>query len=104
MRERRSRFWVGDCWKAVECLLALREDLELTTLPCHPSGLVLIRNLDPSSNVLSDALPELEREYRSKPYPHAAGSWPAAYRLVENSEAGLARALGISPSTRPVRP
>jgi methyltransferase family protein/tetratricopeptide repeat protein len=104
LRERRSRFWVGDCWKAVECLLARRKDLEITTLPCHPSGLVLIRNLDPSSRVLSEALPELEREYRAKPYPYPAGSWPASYRIVENTEAGLARALGISPSTRPARP
>lgn len=104
LRERRSRFWVGDCWKALECLLELRKDLELTTLPCHPSGLVLIRKLDPSSRVLSNALPELEREYRDKPYPHAAGAWPASYRVVENSEAGLARALGVSPSSRPVRP
>jgi hypothetical protein len=104
LRERRSRFWVGDCWKAVECLLERRKDLEITTLPCHPSGLVLVRKLDPSSRVLSEALPELEREYRDKPYPHAPGAWPASYRLVENSEAGLARALGISPSSRPVRP
>jgi hypothetical protein len=103
LRERRSRFWVGDCWKAVECLLARRKDLELTTLPCHPSGLVLIRNLDPTSRVLSEALPELEREYRAKTYPYSPGAWPAAYRIVENTEAGLQRALGISPSTRPVR-
>jgi tetratricopeptide (TPR) repeat protein len=103
LRERRSRFWVGDCWKAVECLLSLRKDLEISTLPCHPSGLVLVRKLDPSSRVLAEALPALEREYRDKPYPYVPGSWPAAYRVVENTEAGLARALGISPSSRPVR-
>jgi tetratricopeptide repeat protein/methyltransferase family protein len=104
LRERRSRFWVGDCWKAVECLLAHRPDLELSTLPCHPSGLVLIRKLDPASRVLSEALPELEREYRSKPYPYPPGAWPSAYRIVENTDAGLMRALGIPPSTRPGRP
>lgn len=94
-RDRRTRFWVGDCWKAVECLLRERPDLTLTTLPCHPSGLVVLRGLEPSSSVLSARLPELIVEYVERPYPYAPGQWPAPYNVVPNDEGGLLAALGL---------
>ncbi|MFZ4855262.1 MAG: class I SAM-dependent methyltransferase [Desulfuromonadaceae bacterium] len=57
-RERSTWFWTGDVWKAIPCLLAVRPDLEIITLPLFPSGIALIRNLDPSSHIL-------ERQYNS---------------------------------------
>ena len=97
---RRSHFWVGDCWKAIECLVAHRPDLTLTTLPCYPSGLIVVRGLDPHSRVLSERMPELERQYAERPYPHAPGAWPPAYGVVDNSAAGLAFALGLRATPR----
>lgn len=84
-RERSTKFWVGDSWKALECLLEERKDLSVHVIPCHPSGLVLIRNLDPGSASLRERLPELERRYLDAPYPYTAGRWPEHYPMVENS-------------------
>jgi len=57
-REPSTWFWTGDVWKAIPCLLAIRPDLEVITLPASPSGVALIRRLDPSSIIL-------ERQYDS---------------------------------------
>ena len=92
-RERETQFWVGDTWKALECLLDRRPDLSIKVLPCYPSGLVLIRNLDPKSTVLREVLPALERQYLAAPYPYEPGSWPRHYPILENSLAALATEL-----------
>jgi hypothetical protein len=93
LRERQTQFWVGDTWKALECLLSRRPDLKISVIPCYPSGLVLIQNLDPLSNVLHTELPALEKQYMDQPYPYSSGSWPAHYSMIENSAQGLSRAL-----------
>lgn len=51
-RERSTAFWLGDVWKIIPCLKTIRPDLDIVTLPVKPSGLAVIRNLDPSSRVL----------------------------------------------------
>jgi hypothetical protein len=94
-RDRVSTFWVGDVWKALECLLDRRPDLLIHVIPTAPSGLVVVRRLDPSSRVLLDEAADIDERYRGAAYPHEPGKWPERYRIVENSEAGLARALGI---------
>ena len=57
-RDPSTWFWTGDVWKAIPCLLTVRPDLEIITLPIFPSGIALIRRLDPSSHIL-------ERQYNS---------------------------------------
>lgn len=52
-RERQTMFWTGDVWKVIPCLRELRPDLEITTFPALPSGLAMVRNLDPTSTTLS---------------------------------------------------
>jgi hypothetical protein len=94
-RDRRSTFWVGDVWKALECLLDRRPDLVIHVVPTAPSGLVIVRRLDPSSRLLLDEADGIDARYRNADYPHEPGMWPERYRIVENNEAGLARALGI---------
>lgn len=95
-RERASTFWVGDVWKVLEVLLALRPDLHISVVPTRPSGLVVVRRLDPASRVLSDNLAEIVERHFDAPYPYALATWPDRYPFVANSEAGLARALGLS--------
>jgi hypothetical protein len=94
-RERASTFWVGDVWKALECLLDRRPDLTIHVVPTAPSGLVIVRRLDPSSRLLLDEAPGIDERYKDVAYPHQPGVWPQRYRVVENTEAGLARALGV---------
>jgi len=88
-RQRRTRFWVGDTWKALECLLAERSDLSISVIPCYPSGLVVVRRLDPGSTVFRQRLPELVGRYRPLEYPYAVGAPPPRYPVVPNAEAHL---------------
>ncbi|KAG1661966.1 Capsule polysaccharide modification protein LipA [Nymphon striatum] len=53
-RERNSDFWSGDVWKLVLCLSEYRPDLDLKVLPCPPTGLGFVKNLDSASSVLED--------------------------------------------------
>ncbi|HEX7670852.1 MAG TPA: hypothetical protein VF395_14755, partial [Polyangiaceae bacterium] len=92
-RERASVFWVGDVWKVLEILLDHRPDLRITVVPTAPSGLVVVRGLDPHSSVLGSLMDGLVREYRDREYLHVPGEWPQRYRVVQNDEAGLARAV-----------
>lgn len=50
--QRRIEFWVGDCWRVL-CLLARqRPDLDIAIVRAAPSGLAVIRNLDPDDRRL----------------------------------------------------
>jgi hypothetical protein len=40
-----------------------RPELQVVTLDCHPTGLVLCSNLDPSSTVLSNHYHQIVREF-----------------------------------------
>jgi hypothetical protein len=44
--------WTGDVWKLLPLLSELRPDLEITVINAPPTGLVMIRNLDASSQVI----------------------------------------------------
>jgi hypothetical protein len=90
-RQRQTRFWVGDTWKALECLLGERPDLEVSVVPCHPSGLVFVRRLDPASRVLTSKLDELIARYLPLDYPYPVGTLPASYPIVPNTEPQLRR-------------
>lgn len=92
-RQRASTFWVGDVWKVLEVLLDRRPDLQIRVVPTAPSGLVVVRGLDPASTILSRAMDEIVVRYGPIEYPHTPGEWPERYRVVTNDEAGLALAL-----------
>lgn len=93
-RERQTTFWVGDTWKALECLLHERPDLHISIVPCHPSGLVVVQNLDPASSVLSSRLDALSARYLPLEYPYEPGVLPGHYPIVANTDAHIARVLG----------
>jgi tetratricopeptide (TPR) repeat protein len=92
-RERASTFWVGDTWKALECLLEYRPDLHIHVVPTGPSGLVIVRHLDPRSTVLSDRMPEICARDRDRPYPHDPGVWPTRYPMVCNDDEGVLKTI-----------
>ena len=92
-RERRTRFWVGDTWKAAWSLARRRPDLRIRTILTPPSGLVVVRRLDPSSRTLADGFDALVSELRTQSYPLEPGRWPALLNVVPNTPEGLAEAL-----------
>jgi tetratricopeptide (TPR) repeat protein len=92
-RERRTSFWVGDTWKALEYLLRERPDLEISIIPSYPSGLVVIQNLDPGFSISSEALEASAARYLPLEYPYAPGAWPSHYSVVPNAEPHLAELL-----------
>jgi hypothetical protein len=64
-RRRTGPDWTGDIWKLPEILQIHRPDLRRLLLDVTPSGLLLITNLDPTSNTLSDKTPEILSTYQS---------------------------------------
>lgn len=64
-RRRNGPDWNGDIWKLPEILQTHRPDLRQLLLNVTPSGLLLITNLDPTSNTLSDKTPEILSTYQS---------------------------------------
>ncbi|MDX2264445.1 MAG: class I SAM-dependent methyltransferase [Hyphomicrobiales bacterium] len=45
--------WTGDVWKMLFVLKKFRPDLDVRALDCSPTGLILVTNLDPGSDVLA---------------------------------------------------
>jgi len=93
-RERATRFWVGDTWKAAWALARHRPDLRIRTILTPPSGLVIVRRLDPSSRQLQENLEQIVAELMPLAYPLAVGQWPEALHVVPSTAAGVAEALG----------
>lgn len=50
----RAGWWLGDVWRTCLLLKRFRPDLSVTVLDCVPTGLVLVTNLDPESQVLME--------------------------------------------------
>src|SRR5262249_26303853 len=67
-RERRTGFWSGDIWRFVLALRKYRPDLRVHTIASAPTGLGVIRGLDPSSRVLGERYAEIEREFLALDY------------------------------------
>ena len=92
-RERRTKFWVGDVWKVVGVLRRYRPELRVKIIATAPSGLCVVRGLDPTSRVLRERLPEIVEQYRELPYPAGALETPEGFQLVPPNEAGLREAF-----------
>lgn len=92
-RERTTKFWVGDTWKLVPALAAYRPELKLTTLLTPPSGLVVVRRLNPGSRVLHERRDEIVARFSELEYARAPGDFAPELNAVPCNEAGLALAL-----------
>lgn len=92
-RQRRTTFWVGDAWRALECLLEERPDLRVSIVPCYPSGLVIIQRLNPGVRACAEELAALQSKYLSRPFPSVGDAWPSHYPVEVNAEPELTRLI-----------
>lgn len=96
-RERRTKFWVGDVWKALWLLLEIRKDLAISVIPTPPSGLGVVRGLNPKNAPDRSRWIAAVDQYSGLSYPSSEpGMWPQHLPLVENSRNGWNKALGLT--------
>jgi hypothetical protein len=67
-RERATAFWSGDVWRLVLLLKKYRPDLRIHTVATPPTGLAIVRNLDPASRVIESRLDALCEEFLALDY------------------------------------
>ena len=53
-RDRKTLFWSGDTWRVILALKKHRPDLAVHVIAAPPTGLALVRRLDPASTVLRE--------------------------------------------------
>lgn len=58
-----GRAWTGDVWKVVAILQKYRPDLKTEILDAKPTGLVLVSNLNPQDNSLSEQYESIIEEF-----------------------------------------
>lgn len=83
-RDRITSFWSGDIWKLILCLKKYRPDLSIYTIAAPPTGLGIVRNLDPGSTLLRDNLREICDEFIPLPYSTIAKSKPQSLNIFPN--------------------
>lgn len=64
LRPRHPDWWAGDVWKLLPILRRHRPDLRIDVLDAAPTGLVVIRKLDPTSRVLEARYDAIDAEWR----------------------------------------
>jgi hypothetical protein len=67
-RDRTTDCWSGDVWRLILLLRKWRPDLDVAVVDWAPTGVGVIRGLDPSSTVLHDHYDEIVDHYLAVPY------------------------------------
>jgi hypothetical protein len=91
-RDRHRVFWSGDVWRLVVLLKKYRPGLVVQTIATAPTGLTVVRNLDPGSRLILDRHDELCREFLAIDYSFIERDMPAKLNLFPNDWAKV-RAL-----------
>ena len=85
--------WTGDVWRMIVALRQHRPDLSICTLAAPPSGLAMIRNLDPRSNILRDRYNSIVEEFSGRGYGTIADRKTDALNLVASDWPAVAARL-----------
>lgn len=85
-RERTTQVWCGDVFKLLAILKEFRPDLELLHLDSGPSGILLVKNLDPGSTILRDNYAAIVSRYSSVPFPENKMEQERFFSIVSYSE------------------
>jgi len=83
-RDRVLAFWSGDVWRLVVLLKKYRPDLSIQTIATPPTGLGLVRRLDPASRFLEQNLQRLCDEFLALDYDFLDRDRAAALNLLPN--------------------
>jgi hypothetical protein len=83
-REQVTGFWSGDIWRLMLLLRTHRPDLVVRTIATPPTGLGIVLNPDPTSQLLAGRVDELIGEYLAKDFGVLAARKPEALGLIEN--------------------
>jgi hypothetical protein len=81
-RDRTTVFWSGDVWKLVLCLAELRPELRVAVADVAPTGMAIVRGLDPASEVLSRCYDDLCARFIGLGYDAVAEDKPGRLRVV----------------------
>jgi hypothetical protein len=63
-RERHTKAWTGDVFHVIDVLKQYRPEVATVLVDTHPTGLMVVVGLDPTSTVLSDHYDEIMAEHR----------------------------------------
>jgi Methyltransferase domain len=83
-RERVAEFWTGDVWRLVVLLKRHRPGLSVHTVAAPPSGLAIVRGLDPASTFLADNFDRLRSELMALDYDFLENGRAAKLNLFPN--------------------
>jgi hypothetical protein len=83
-RDRRPFFWSGDIWRLIVLLKKYRPDLTIHTIGTPPTGLGMVRSLDPGSRYLLDHYHQLCEEFLALDYSYLEGDEAAKLNLFPN--------------------
>lgn len=83
-RDRHTVFWSGDIWRLILVLRKYRPDLSVKVIATAPTGLGVVRRLDPASRVLGDRLEEIGREFLALDYSVLDTDKPGMLALYPN--------------------
>jgi Methyltransferase domain len=92
-RERTTDFWSGDVWRLILLLRRWRPELEVAVVDWGPTGVGVVRGLDPSSTVLTDDYDRIVSEYLATPYASLDDGSKRAQLNVVPGEWGVVRRL-----------
>jgi len=93
-RERVMHFWSGDIWRLVVLLKKYRPDLAIHTIAAPPTGLTMVRNLDPGSRFLAENLERLCAEFLALDYAFLDGDRGGKLNLFPNDWERIRPLLG----------
>jgi hypothetical protein len=83
-RERTTTIWSGDVWKLLLCLKKYRPELLIATADVPPTGLSVVRNLNPNSTVLAENLEKICAEFIPWNYDDLAANKAERLNRVDN--------------------
>ena len=93
-RDRRREFWSGDIWRLILLLKKYRPDLAIHIVATAPTGLAVVRRLDPESRFLRENHDRLCREFLALDYAVLEGDMAGKLNLFPNDWAKIRALLG----------
>src|SRR6185295_576515 len=93
-RERLRTFWSGDIWRLIVLLKKVRPELSVHTIATAPTGLAVVRNLNPGSRLLLERHDQLVREYLALDYSWLEDDMAGKLNLFPNDWTKIRALLG----------